>query len=221
MGDLMYILLIVLITIIPQILVNNTYNKYSQVKVNSLQTGEDIVKEMLHTHGVDGVSIGEIGGQLTDHYNSKTKRINLSRSNFNKPTVASIAVAAHETGHALQDARGYFFLKLRHAMGQTAIVASNLSWTFVYLGFILYFAPFVVVGICLLGIVVLFDLVTLPVEINASNRAKKYLASTGRYSREELEGVSKVLNAAAFTYIAATLAGILQLMRLIRRFERS
>lgn len=221
MGDLTYVLLIIVITIIPQILVRNTYNRYAKVKVNSLQTGADIVKEMLDANGVDGVSIGQISGELTDHYNSKTKRINLSNSNFNKPTVASIAVAAHETGHALQDAKGYFFLKLRHGMGQTAIVASNLSWVFVYLGFILYFAPFVYLGIILLGIVVLFDLVTLPVEINASNRAKRYLADTGRYSYEELEGVSKVLNAAAFTYIAATLAGVLQLLRLIRRFERS
>lgn len=189
--------------------------------MESAQTGEDIVKEMLAANNVEGVTIGEVGGSLTDHYNSKTKRINLSRSNFNKPTIASVAVAAHETGHALQDAKGYFFLKLRHKMGQPAIVASNLSWTFVYLGFILYFAPFVYLGIFLLGIVVLFDLVTLPVEINASNRAKQYLAATGRYSYEELQGVSKVLNAAAFTYIAATLAGILQLLRLIKKFERS
>ena len=221
MNDFTYILVIIAITIIPQILINVTYKKYADVKVKSEQTGEDIVREMLLANGVDNVTIGEIPGQLTDHYNSKTKRINLSSSNFKKPTVASIAVAAHETGHALQDAKGYWFLKIRHKLGEPTVVAGNLCWVFVYLGFLFYYAPFVLLGVFLLGVVVLFDFVTLPVEINASNRAKRYLASTGRYTKEELEGVSKVLNAAAFTYVAATLAGVLQFLRLIKKFERS
>lgn len=220
MMDLLFLLIIVIITIIPQLLVRGAYEKYSQVRVQSTKNGEEVVKEMLNANGVNGVSINKIGGFLSDHYNSRTKQINLSVSNFEEPTVASVAIAAHETGHAIQDNRGYFFLRLRQAIGTTAVVASNLSWTFVYLGFILYFTPLIWVGVIMLGIVVAFDFVTLPVEINASRRAKQYLVSTGRYSSEEIEGVSKVLNAAAFTYIAVTLAGVLQLLRLIRRLNR-
>lgn len=220
MNDLYYILLIILLTIIPQILVRVTYEKYAGVEVRTSKNGEELVREMLNANGIHDVSINKIGGVLSDHYNSRTKAINLSIDNFNNPTIASIAVAAHETGHAIQDHQGYSFLRVRQAMGRTAIVASNLSWVFVYLGFIMYFMPLIWVGIILLGVVVLFDLVTLPVEINASRRAKAYLVSTGRYSSEEINGVSKVLSAAAFTYVAVTLAGVLQLIRLLRRFSR-
>lgn len=220
MGDLFYLLLIILITVVPQIIVRSTYEKYSNIKVNSLKNGEDIVREMLNANGISGVSINKIGGELSDHYNPRRKEINLSLSNFDNPTVASIAVAAHETGHAIQDHKGYFFLRLRQAMGSSAIIASNLSWTFVYLGFIMYFAPLIWIGVIMLGVVVAFDFITLPVEINASRRARQYLVSTGRYSTEEIEGVSKVLTAAAFTYLAVTLAGVLQLLRLLRRLDR-
>ena len=220
MEDLFYLLLIILITVIPQIIVRNTYEKYSNIKVNSIKNGEDIVREMLYSNGINDVSVNKIGGELTDHYDHRRKEINLSISNFENPTVASIAVAAHETGHAIQDNKGYFFLRLRQAMGSSAIIASKLSWTFVYLGFIMYFAPLIWIGVIMLGVVVAFDFVTLPVEINASKRAKQYLVSTGRYSTEEIEGVSKVLTAAAFTYVAVTLAGVLQLLRLLRRLNR-
>ena len=220
MGDLFYLLLIILLTIIPQLWVRSTYDKYASIKINSTKTGEEVAREMLARNGINGININRIPGELTDHYHPRRKEINLSYSNFDEPTIASIAVAAHETGHAIQDHKGYFFLRLRQVMGTPAIVASNLSWVFVYLGFILYFTPFIWLGIIMLGIVVLFDLVTLPVEINASKRAKAYLVSTGRYSSQEIEGVSKVLTAAAFTYIAVTLAGVLQLIRLLNRVRR-
>lgn len=215
-----YFLLVMLIILIPQLLIHSRYRKYSQIEVLNGKTGEEIVYAMLHSNGVYNVEVERIGGVLSDHYDSRSKKIRLSNDNFENPTIASIAVAAHETGHALQDSKGYFFLKLRHSMGPLTMTASQASWVFLILGMILYFSPFVWLGIILFSVVVLFDLVTLPVEINASKRAKQYLLSTGAYNDEEMEGVSKVLNAAALTYVAATLASILQLLRLISRFRR-
>ena len=210
-----YLLIIILLTLLPQIWVHSAYRKYSNVKLQNNKSGETIVKNMLFENGVGELRINPIGGTLTDHYNPKDKSINLSMDNFNNGTIASVAIAAHETGHAIQDHKGYFFLKLRRSLGPVTIVASNSSWVFIYLGFLLFSTPLIWFGIILLGIVVLFDLVTLPVEINASSRAKKYLASTGTFSNDELSGVNAMLTAAAFTYIASTLAGILQLIRLL------
>ena len=215
-----YLLIIVLLTIIPQILVHVTYNKYSQISVGNGKNGERLVNEMLYNNGVNDVRVERIGGVLSDHYDSRKKVIRLSSSNFEHPTIASIAVAAHETGHALQDNRGYFFLRLRHALGPTAILASKTSWIFIYLGFIMFFSPMIYLGIIMLAVVVLFDFVTLPVEINASRRAKQYLISTGTYTSDEIAGASKVLSAAALTYVAATLAGVLQLIRLLANARR-
>lgn len=217
---MVYFLLITLIILIPQLLVQSTYNKYSRMEIKNGKTGEMLVYEMLRQNGVNDVDVERIGGMLSDHYDSRAKKIRLSSDNFNNPSVASIAIAAHETGHALQDNKGYFFLKLRHTLGPVTMTASKASWIFLLLGIILYFSPFFWFGIILFSVVVVFDLVTLPVEINASNRAKQYLASTGAYSEEELYGASKVLNAAALTYVAATLASILQLIRLISRVRR-
>lgn len=215
-----YLLIIVLLTVIPQVLVKHTYRKYFDIKTMNGQTGEELVKRMLFENGIGDVSIGQIGGTLSDHYDSKRKIINLSMDNFNSSNVASIAVAAHETGHAIQHNKGYLFLKLRKSLGPVTIVASKVSWIVIYLGFLLYFAPFIYLGIILLGVMVLFDLVTLPVEINASIRARKYLISTGNFTNEEISGASKVLTAAAFTYVATTLAGILQIIRLISSTRR-
>ena len=215
-----YLLIIVLLTIIPQILVHATYNKYSQIRIGNGKNGERLVNDMLYSNGVNDVRVERIGGVLSDHYDSRGKVIRLSSSNFENPTIASIAVAAHETGHALQDNKGYFFLRLRHALGSTAILASKTSWIFIYLGFLMFFTPMIYLGIIMLAIVVVFDFVTLPVEINASRRAKQYLISTGTYSDEEIAGASKVLSAAALTYVAATLAGVLQLIRLFSSIRR-
>lgn len=215
-----YVLIITLLAIIPQIIVSNTYKKYSKIGASNNKTGERVVKEMLFNSGVMGVDVERINGFLSDHYNSRSKKIRLCNENFESSSIAGIAVAAHETGHAVQDDRGYFFLVLRRVMGPVTIVANKLSWIVLYLGFFLYFEPMILIGIALISFVVLFDVVTLPVEINASRRAKKYLLSTGEYTSEEIEGVSKVLTAAAFTYLAATLAGVLQVIRLIGVFNR-
>jgi len=215
MSYLGYMFVIILLTLIPQVLVHSTYNKYLHIKVNNGKTGEEIVKQMLNENGVNDVKIYKIRGILTDHYNSRDKSINLSNDSFMSSSITGVAVATHEVGHAIQDFKGYFFLKLRRSLGPITIVASKLSWIVIYLGFILYFSPFVWLGIFLLGVVVLFDFITLPVEINASKRAKHYLLSKNSFTNEEIKGVNKVLTAATFTYVAATLAGILQIIRLL------
>ena len=220
MDYYIYLLIIILLTIIPQVIVEATYSKYARVSLTHGKTGEELVNEMLNRNGITNVSLARINGRLTDHYDSRRKLIALSRDNFGNPTVASVAIASHETGHAIQDNMGYVFLRMRQSLGPATIVASRLMWIFIYLGFIFFFAPLIYVGIALLSIVVLFDLVTLPVEINASKRGKQYLISTGEYSIEDIAGVSQVLTAAAFTYVAATLAGVLQLLRLISRVKR-
>lgn len=215
MGYFTYLIIIILLSLIPQLIVNRIYKKYSTVRVGNGKTGAQLVAEMLAVNHISNVYINSIGGRLTDHYNSKNKSINLSRENFENPSIASIAVAAHETGHALQDFKGYSFLRMRQSLGPATVVANKISWIAVYLGFLLYFTPFIWIGIICLSVIVLFDFITLPVEINASRRAKKYLLSTGTYTYEEVKGVSKVLTAAAFTYVAASLAGVLQLIRLL------
>ncbi len=220
MDYFIYLIIITLLAILPQIWVKNAYNRYSRIRVSNGKTGEMIVQDMLNNNGMYNVSINKVRGVLTDHYNPRTKSISLSYDNFVNSSIASIAVAAHETGHAIQDHKGYLFLRLRQGLSSFAIVASKVSWIGIYLGFILFYEPLILIGIVALGIILLFDVVTLPVEINASRRAKQYLMSTGTYTMEEIDGVSKVLTAAAFTYVAATLAGLLQIIRLMSILDR-
>ena len=220
MSDLFYLLVVTLLCISSQLWINHEYNKYSNVEVSNGKNGVEIVNGMMGRYNLHGLRINMIRGKLTDHYNSQDKSINLSMDNYNKPSIASIAVAAHEMGHAIQDNKGYLFLKLRKWLGPITIISSRISWVFIYLGFVIGYLPIIWMGIILVGIVLLFDLVTLPVELNASKSAKDYLVSTGEFNKEELEGVSKVLTAAAFTYLASTLAGALQLIRLISYADR-
>ena len=215
-----YVIIITLLALLPQIWVDKAYKKYSSIRVSNGKNGEMLVRDMLSSNGIYNVSINRISGFLSDHYNSQNKSINLSNDNFINSSIASIAVAAHETGHAIQDNKGYLFLKLRHKLSSSTIVASKMSWGFIYIGFLFFNKPLILLGIIALGIVLIFNIVTLPVEINASRRAKQYLCSTGTYTMEEIQGANKVLTAAAFTYIAATLAGLLQIIRLISLIDR-
>jgi len=215
MDYLLYVLLVSLLLASASLLVRTTYAKYVRIETRASKSALEIVTEMKERHGLGNLNIVRVPGELTDHYDSRRKTIGLSTSNYNSSSVAGVAVAAHEMGHAIQDKEGYLFLRLRQGLGRITIVANNISWVIIYLGFILWYLPLVYAGIACVAIVVLFDLVTLPVELDASRRAKNYLKSTGIYSEEELRGFSKVLKAAAFTYVASTLAGVLQLIRLL------
>ena len=164
------------------------------------------------------MSVQRISGKLTDHYNPSTKVLNLSESVYGSTSVAAIGVAAHECGHAIQHARGYFPLSLRTALVPVANIGSQLSWVFIIVGAILSFNQTLIIGIIMFSAAVLFQLVTLPVEFNASARALEQLESNGILYRDEVSQTRKVLSAAALTYVAAAATAILQLLRLIILF---
>lgn len=210
-----------------QIKVSSTYKKYSEVIGYRGLTGADVAKEILTSEGILDVEVLGVGGsELSDHYNSKTKKINLSQSVYAGTSIAALGVAAHEAGHAIQDAKGYKPLKLRSALAKASTITSSLLWPLVIMGIIFNFAYvgglwgqiFLWAGCAFFGISVIFSLITLPVEYNASNRALKLLVATGCVDDMEVQGAKQVLNAAALTYVAALIVSILSLLRFVLFF---
>ena len=219
--DPTYILIIIaaIISLIAQWRVNSSFSKYSRVASMSGMTGAQAARMILQSNGINDVSVQRISGKLTDHYNPSTKVLNLSESVYGSTSVAAIGVAAHECGHAIQHARGYFPLSLRTALVPVANIGSQLSWVFIIVGAILSFnQTLITIGIIMFSAAVLFQLVTLPVEFNASARALEQLESNGILYRDEVSQTRKVLSAAALTYVAAAATAILQLLRLIILF---
>ena len=219
--DPTYILIIIaaIISLIAQWRVNSAFSKYSRVASMSGMTGAQAARMILQSNGINDVSVQRISGKLTDHYNPSTKVLNLSESVYGSTSVAAIGVAAHECGHAIQHARGYFPLSLRTALVPVANIGSQLSWVFIIVGAILSFnQTLITIGIIMFSAAVLFQLVTLPVEFNASARALEQLESNGILYRDEVSQTRKVLSAAALTYVAAAATAILQLLRLIILF---
>ena len=219
--DPTYILIIIaaIISLIAQWRVNSAFSKYSRVASMSGMTGAQAARMILQSNGINDVSVQRISGKLTDHYNPSTKVLNLSESVYGSTSVAAIGVAAHECGHAIQHARGYFPLSLRTALVPVANIGSQLSWVFIIVGAILSFnQTLITIGIIMFSAAVLFQLVTLPVEFNASARALEQLESNGILYRDEVSQTRKGLSAAALTYVAAAATAILQLLRLIILF---
>ena len=219
--DPTYILIIIaaIISLIAQWRVNSAFSKYSRVASMSGMTGAQAARMILQSNGINDVSVQRISGKLTDHYNPSTKVLNLSESVYGSTSVAAIGVAAHECGHAILHARGYFPLSLRTALVPVANIGSQLSWVFIIVGAILSFnQTLITIGIIMFSAAVLFQLVTLPVEFNASARALEQLESNGILYRDEVSQTRKVLSAAALTYVAAAATAILQLLRLIILF---
>ena len=206
-------------SIIASAKVNSTFRKYDRVRSMTGMTGAQAARMILQSNGINDVSVQRISGKLTDHYNPSTKVLNLSESVYGSTSVAAIGVAAHECGHAIQHARGYFPLSLRTALVPVANIGSQLSWVFIIVGAILSFnQTLITIGIIMFSAAVLFQLVTLPVEFNASARALEQLESNGILYRDEVSQTRKVLSAAALTYVAAAATAILQLLRLIILF---
>lgn len=213
--DTIIILIIVLLPLISQTLITSTYNKYSKIESTKGLTGKQVARKILDSNGLKNVSISEIGGTLTDHYSPKDKHINLSTSIYNESSISSISVAAHEVGHAIQDKEHYSFLVFRSKMVPIVNFSSRFATIFIVLGFMLEIFNLVYVGIALLSIGLIFQLITLPVEFDASRRAKIQLQELGIINQDEINGTNKVLGAAAFTYVANFLASALQIARLI------
>ena len=224
--DPTYILVIIafLISLWAQIKVKSAYAKYSKVPTRVGMTGAGAADTVLRSGGVTDVGIVGISGELTDNYNPRTNVISLSKGVIDKTSVAAVGVAAHEAGHALQYAEGYAPIKFRMAIIPVCNIASQLAWPLFALGLIFNTGAdagggigywLMQIGIYAFSFAVLFQLVTLPVEVNASRRALTALRASGNFTDEELSGAKKVLTAAAMTYLAALAGSLLQLLRLI------
>ena len=200
--------------------VNSTFNKYSKVRSMTGMTGEDAAKRLLNSQGIYDVTVRPVKGQLTDHYDPRTKTVNLSESVFHSTSVAAIGVAAHEGGHAMQDNVGYVPLKLRGAIVPVANIGSQAAFPLIIIGVLIggMGSPLVNIGLILFSLAVIFQLITLPVELNASRRAITLLDQVGILGGQEVNQTRKVLGAAALTYVAALAASVLQLLRLVILF---
>ena len=216
--DSYYLLLVlpaILLSLFAQMKVKSTYKKYAEISSARGITAREAVEKVLAQSGVANVQIERVAGNLTDHYDPRTNVIRLSDSVYNSTSVASLGVAAHEAGHAVQYAKGYLPIKLRNTVLPAANLGSTLSVPLVLLGFILGAPALVTFGILLFSLVLLFQVITLPVEFNASRRALLALKSGALLGEEELSGAKKVLSAAALTYVAAVLTSLAQLLRLV------
>ena len=193
--------------------VRHANSKWSQIRASSGLTGAQAAQRLISTGNLYGVQVQGTPGELTDHYDPRNKTLFLSNTVANVPSVAAVAIAAHELGHALQDAEEYFPMKVRSALVPVVNIGSNLGWFLIIIGLVLNFIQLAWIGVFVFAGGALFALATLPVEFNASARAKQLLAQTGIIQTdEEVRGVNQVLNAAALTYVAGLLTAILQLL---------
>jgi Zn-dependent membrane protease YugP len=193
--------------------VRHAYNKWSQVRASSGLTGHQAAQRLISTGNLYGVQVQGTGGQLSDHYDPRNKTLFLSQGVANSPSVAAVAIAAHELGHALQDAEEYFPMKVRSMLVPAVNIGSNLGWILIMIGLVLRMTSLAWIGVAVFSGGALFALATLPVELNASGRAKQLLYQTGIIqSEEEQRGVNQVLNAAALTYVAGLVTAVMQLL---------
>lgn len=209
---------VLLLSVYAQIKVSSSFNRYSQVRNRRGVTGAQAAYQVLRAHGVHDVAIRPCPGKLTDHYDPRDNTIYLSEPVYNAATVAAVGVAAHEAGHAVQYAMGYGPVRVRSAIIPVTQFGSQFAFIALMLGLFLYSQPLFLVGIVLFGLTTLFQLVTLPVEFNASARALKILGESRILAQTEVPKARKVLGAAALTYVAAAAASILQLLRLVILF---
>lgn len=222
MWDPTYILVLigVLLSLLASAKVKGTFGKYSHVRSASGMTGAEAARRILQYAGIHDVEICHISGNLTDHYNPSTKKVALSDPVYGSNSLAAIAVAAHECGHVIQHANSYTPLSIRTALVPIVNFGSGASWFVILAGLFFSMQPLVTLGIILFSFAVVFQLVTLPVEFNASSRALRILQEIGILGQSEGKGAYKVLRAAALTYVAAAAASILQLVRLILLFGK-
>ena len=215
--DPTYILVIigVVLTLIVQTYLTSTFSKYEKIASRSGLTASEACRKILDSNGINYVHIGHVAGNLTDHYAPTKKELNLSDTTYNSRSIASIGVASHEAGHAIQDHRNMFLLNFQMTMVPVVNFASSLSLPIIIFGIILGMANLANIGVILFSATLLYQIVTLPIEFNASSNAITTLRETGLMDEAELAGVKKVLTAAALTYVAAVASTALQLLRFV------
>lgn len=216
--DLLIILLMLLLPAIAQFLVTLNYSKYKNINNSNELAGFEVARKILDANGLKDIYVVETKGNLTDHYDPKRKVVRLSTDIYHGKTIASVAVAAHECGHALQDKEGYLYMRIRSVLFPMVNFATSISYFIIFLGLLMESLDLVFLGIFLVGTGLLFQIVTLPVEINASKRAKDCIYSLQFATKEEQKDVSNMLTAAASTYVAGVLTSSLELLRLVLIF---
>lgn len=218
MSNYYYFILVlpmVLFSFIASAKVNCAFNKYSQISSLRGLTGAQAANEVLRYYGINNVAVEQVTGKLTDHYDPKANVIRLSDKVYNSTSVAAIGVACHEAGHAAQYAEGYFPVKLRSVIYPACSIGSKVGFPLAILGLVFSFDFLVTLGIAFFGLAVFFQIVTLPVEFNASRRAVSVIDGMGILGADELKGVKKVLTAAALTYVASLAVSLANLLRLV------
>ena len=213
--DVILMLIIIVLPLYANIKINSTYSKYSKKQNSGKLTGKEVAEKILEMNGLSNVKVGRINGSLTDHYDPRNKTISLSDGIYNSNSISACAVAAHEVGHAIQDKERYSMLVFRSKLVPVVNFTSRLSSILVFSGFILDLFNFITIGAILLTVGLFFQLITLPVEFDASKRAKEELQKCGLIEKQDTKGATKVLKAAAFTYVAGFLASALQIARLL------
>lgn len=222
--DSYYLILVVpalLVALWAQANVKGTFNRYREIYNSRGLTGAEAARRILDQNGLYNVSVEHIKGSLSDHFDPSAGVIRLSDGVYGSTSIAAVGVAAHEAGHAVQYGEGYVPIKVRSAIIPVTNIGSQLSFPLIILGLVMSFEPLVLTGIVLFSTVTVFQLITLPVELDASRRALSILQSQYLLSDEELKGASKVLRAAALTYVAALIVAVAQLLRLILRYGRN
>lgn len=213
--DVILMLVIIVLPLYANMRINSTYSKYSKKQNSGKLTGKEVAEKILEMNGLSNVKVGRINGSLTDHYDPRNKTISLSDGIYNSNSISACAVAAHEVGHAIQDKERYSMLVFRSKLVPVVNFTSRLSSILVFSGFIFDLFNFITIGAILLTVGLFFQLITLPVEFDASKRAKEELQKCGLIEKQDTNGATKVLKAAAFTYVAGFLASALQIARLL------
>lgn len=217
-GTFIFVIIGMVLSLAASAYVKHTFSKYDQVKSLNQVTGTSAAQYILNSQGIHNVGVQQISGDLTDNYDSRNKLLSLSQSTARSTSVAAIGVAAHECGHAVQDAQNYFPLRLRASLVPVANIGSQMAMPIILIGFLLQTQFLIQVGLIAFSLAFLFQVVTLPVEFNASRRALAILGEGGLLTPEELPQARKVLIAAALTYVAAAISTLLQLLRLVILF---
>ena len=211
----LFLLVTLLITLSSQAYISSKYNKTRKIKINSDISGAEAAKKILHANGLDNVKIVEVGGELSDHYDPKNKIVSLSSDIYRNDSIASVSVAAHECGHAIQDKNNYFFLRFRRSIVPLVNFASRIGYLVIVISIFASLTKLLWVGIILECVILLFHVITLPVEFDASHRALVQLESLGIVSRDENKKCRGMLKAAALTYVAAVASSLIEVLRLV------
>ena len=209
------------IPLLAQLLITSQYNKYKKVNNSNKLSGFEVARKILDANGLENIYIVEVQGDLTDHYDPTRKTVRLSTSIFHDSTIASASVAAHECGHAIQDKIGYVPMRIRSAIVPVVNFGSKIAWIVILIGLFTQYFKIFILGVALISLGLIFQLITLPVEFDASRRAKIELKKLGLVSTEEGSGVAKMLFAAAMTYVAGVLTSILEIVRILLMFNNN